>query len=234
MQVVFGSKYYNEEIFTLNKEESFHIVKVMRMREGERVFLTNGKGYFFESKIIQADSSHCTIRVISKISDKNKRNFRIHLAFAPTKNIDRIEWLLEKVTEIGVDEITPLLCEHSERKVINSQRLEKILVSAVKQSLKPYIPILNTLTRFETFIKNSQANYKLLAYCGEEEKRLIKDVCLPESSYLILIGPEGDFSDKEINLAKQYDFSFITLGSQRLRAETAGLYAICNLHYLNQ
>ena len=112
--------------------------------------------------------------------------------------------------------------------------MEKILVSAVKQSLKPYIPILNTLTRFETFIKNSQANYKLLAYCGEEEKRLIKDVCLPESSYLILIGPEGDFSDKEINLAKQYDFSFITLGSQRLRAETAGLYAICNLHYLNQ
>lgn len=234
MQIVFAPDYDSGEIYTLSKEESAHVVRVMRMKEGEEVYLSNGRGGMYCCEIVEANANRCSVKIKSEYSNNDNKDFSIHLAVAPTKNIARIEWLLEKATEIGVDEITLLLCEHSERKVINLDRLDKILVSAMKQSLKSYKPILNPLTKFKEFITDTKEEHKLLAYCGNEEKHLIKEICKPKSSYLILIGPEGDFSPEEIKLAKDNGFSFITLGSQRLRTETAGLYAISNLHYLNQ
>lgn len=234
MQLVYATDYLSGELCSLNKEESAHIVKVMRMKEGEEVFLSNGRGDMFVCEIADANPNHCTLRIKSRTESNDKRDFRIHLAIAPTKNISRIEWLLEKATEIGIDEITFLLCEHSERKVVNMERMDKILVSAMKQSIKSYKPVLNPLTKFKDFVACSTEDYKLLAYCGQEEKHSIKDSCKPKASYLILIGPEGDFSPQEIALAKENGFSFITLGNQRLRTETAGLYAVSNFHYLNQ
>ncbi|MDO5760575.1 MAG: 16S rRNA (uracil(1498)-N(3))-methyltransferase [Bacteroidota bacterium] len=234
MQLVFDSNYQGEQNFVLNKEESSHVVRVMRMKEGEKLFLSNGSGYFFEAEILEAHPSHCVLNVLSKQEGEDKRDFNIHLAIAPTKNIDRIEWLVEKATEIGVDEITFLLCEHSERKVVNTQRLEKIVISAMKQSLKSFKPIINPIIDFKNFVAKVKADYKLLAHCSGEDRRLIKDICSPKASYLILIGPEGDFSEKEILLAKEKDFAFISLGTQRLRTETAGLYSLSSLHYINQ
>lgn len=234
MQVVFDSDYKNEDVFTLNKEESAHLVRVLRMKEGEEVFLTNGKGCFFKSEILEANPSRCTLKILSKEKEREERKFKVHLAIAPTKNIDRIEWLIEKATEIGVDEITFLLCEHSERKHINLERLEKIVISAIKQSLKAYKPIIHPLTKFKNFVEEVSAEQKLLAYCEGENRGFIKDICTPLSSYVILIGPEGDFSHNEVELALNNNFSLITLGTQRLRTETAGLYALSTLHFLNQ
>lgn len=234
MQVVFDSDYNSEEVFTLNKEESSHLVRVLRMKEGGNVFLTNGKGFFFKSEILEANHSRCTLRILSKEKSEEERNFKIHLAIAPTKNIDRIEWLTEKATEIGVDEISFLLCEHSERKHINLERLEKIVISAMKQSLKSYKPLIHPLSSFKNFVEETSSEYKLLACCEGENRGFIKDICSPKSSYTLLIGPEGDFSKNEVNLALKNNFSLITLGSQRLRTETAGLYALSSLHFLNQ
>lgn len=234
MQIVFAPDYDSGEVYTLSKEESAHAVRVLRMKEGEEIYLSNGRGSMYCCEIVDANANHCSVKIKSKYNNNDKKDFSIHLAVAPTKNIARIEWLLEKATEIGVDEITPLVCEHSERKVVNLERLDKILISAIKQSLKSYKPILNPLTKFKDFIANAKEDYKLLAYCGDEEKHLIKNVCKTKSSYLILIGPEGDFSLEEIKLAKDAGFTFVTLGNQRLRTETAGLYAISNLHFLNQ
>ncbi|MBR1770084.1 MAG: 16S rRNA (uracil(1498)-N(3))-methyltransferase [Bacteroidales bacterium] len=234
MQIVFAPEYSEGESFTLSKEESSHIVRVLRMREGEEVLLTDGRGQMFCCEIVDANPNRCSLNIKSAYPNSDERNFYIHLAVAPTKNIARIEWLLEKVTEMGVDEITPLLCEHSERKTLNSERLDKILVSAMKQSLKSYKPKLNPLTKLKDFLPKAKEQIKLLAYCGQEEKYLIKDICAPKSSYLVLIGPEGDFSQKEIELAKDNGFRFLTLGPQRLRTETAGLFAVANLHFINQ
>lgn len=234
MQIVYNPRYDGGEYCVLSKEESSHVVKVMRMREGEEVFLTKGNGEIYRCQIVQSDSNHCTVKIIEPYDNKDKRDFIIHLAVAPTKNINRMEWLIEKATEIGVDKITPLLCEHSERKTINFERWDKILVSAMKQSLKSYKPILSELTPFKDLVQSATEDHKLLAYCNGEDRHYIKDICQTKRSYLILIGPEGDFAPQETKLAKDNGFEFITLGSQRLRTETAALYSLANIHYLHQ
>ncbi|MBO6117827.1 MAG: 16S rRNA (uracil(1498)-N(3))-methyltransferase [Bacteroidales bacterium] len=234
MQLFFIPDYSGDDIITLDKEESSHISKVLRMKEGGEIFLTDGKGNLFTCRIAESTPKRCSVKVVSIEQNYQQRQFKIHLAIAPTKNINRIEWLLEKAVEMGIDEITPIVTEHSERRNINAERLEKIIISAMKQSIKCFKPKLNGLTDFSSLINNLKEEKKYLCCCSEEEKILIKDDYQPNEDVILFIGPEGDFSDKEISLAKDAGCKLITLGEQRLRTETAALYAISNIHFLNQ
>lgn len=206
----------------LSEEESKHICKVLRMKEGDFIYLLNGKGALVKVQIEFANPKQCTVKIIDIISEKEP-NYSIHIAIAPTKMMDRIEWFLEKATEIGITEITPILCENSERKQLKDERLEKIIISAVKQSKRLYLPKLNPLTDLKTFLKNNPKG--LIAHCEDGKKNSIVS-SFQQLNCPIIIGPEGDFSSKEIELAKSLGYTPITLGKNRLRTETAGLYAV--------
>jgi len=210
---------------TLSTEESKHAVKVLRLTSGERVHIVDGKGGFFESEISNPNPKNCELRILETKNEFGKRDFHLHMAIAPTKNIDRFEWFLEKCTEIGIDEITPILSEHSERKVLKPERLEKILVSAMKQSVKAYLPKLNKITHFQDFVAEKNASAKYIAHCNEGKKAHLKDLVKQGVEVLILIGPEGDFSPEEVKLAQTNGFTEISLGNARLRTETAGIVA---------
>jgi 16S rRNA (uracil1498-N3)-methyltransferase len=218
----------------LDDIESKHAVRVLRLTEGTSVELIDGKGGFYTAEITDANPKKCRLNITSTQKSFGKKDFRLHMAVAPTKNIDRFEWFLEKATEIGIDEITPLLCEHSERKVIKPERLEKILISAMKQSLKAYLPVLNELTPLKDIISTSSENHKFIAHCYEGEKPHLKDVISEKSNALVLIGPEGDFSPEEVKLAKANGFSEVSLGSARLRTETAGVVACHMVNLANE
>lgn len=223
------------DFFILNEEESRHCSKVLRLGPGDHVHLIDGKGGLFEAEITTVDKRHVSLRVISRRTGFGKRNHHLHIAIAPTKNMDRLEWFLEKATEIGIDEITPLLCAHSERRVIKEDRLEKIITAAVKQSLTAYHPVLNAAVNFTDLISRPMADVQLIAHClDDDRKRFIKDWLKPHQSCIILIGPEGDFSMEELNLALQNDFKPVTLGATRLRTETAALTACFEVNYLNR
>lgn len=210
---------------TLNETESKHAVKVLRMSEGTRVRIVDGKGGFYKAEISDAHPKKCRLSVLEVHKESRRKNYRLHIAIAPTKNIARFEWFLEKATEIGIDEITPLSSEHSERKTIKSDRLEKILVSAMKQSQKAFLPQLNKLVSFNDFIQNFSENEKFIAHCNIGEKPRLKNVLKKGENVLILIGPEGDFSVDEVAAAKETGFREISLGDERLRTETAGIVA---------
>ncbi|MFV0290148.1 MAG: 16S rRNA (uracil(1498)-N(3))-methyltransferase [Mangrovibacterium sp.] len=210
--------------YTLSEEESKHAVKVLRMKAGDRLQLIDGKGGFYEAIISDAQFKRCTMEVISKIDNFSLRKNYLHIAVAPTKNMDKLEWFLEKATEIGIDEITPILCDHSERKMLNNDRLEKIIISAMKQSYKAFLPKLNELTPFKTFLREDFEGGKFVAHCYEGQKELLKNV-LHQQRNLILIGPEGDFSEEELKLALGEGFKAVSLGESRLRTETAALVA---------
>ena len=222
------------EKYILSEEESKHCIKVLRLETGHEVHLIDGRGGFYRCEIIRADIKRCEVRCIEKKENYGKRNFHLHIAIAPTKNIERMEWFLEKCTEIGIDEITPLLCDHSERKIIKPDRLEKVIVSAMKQSLKAYRPVLNPLTEFQTFIAKERNGVKYIAHCEEGDKKRLDEVYSPESNATILIGPEGDFSKKEILSAFSHRFIPITLGKSRLRTETAGIVACHSINFINR
>ncbi|WP_321342735.1 16S rRNA (uracil(1498)-N(3))-methyltransferase [uncultured Draconibacterium sp.] len=209
----------------LNETESKHAIRVLRLNEGDQIELIDGKGGFYRARITNANPKKCKLSIIDSQTEFGKKDFHLHIAIAPTKNIDRTEWFLEKCTEIGIDEITPLLSEHSERKVIKPERLEKILVSAMKQSVKAYLPRLNELTKFSDLLQQATETKKYIAHCNEGEKPHLKNVVKPGEKVLILIGPEGDFSPEEVNLALQSGFKAISLGDARLRTETAGVVA---------
>jgi len=216
---------------TLNETESKHAVKVLRMSEGTRVHIVDGKGGFYEAEISDAHPKKCRLSVLKVQKETSRKNYRVHIAIAPTKNNTRFEWFLEKATEIGIDEITPLLTEHSERKAVKTDRLEKILVSAMKQSQKTFLPKLNELISFKDFIQNNSEKEKFIAHCNNGEKPHLKNTLKKEQDLLILIGPEGDFSLEEVAAAKENGFREISLGNERLRTETAGIVAchIANL-----
>lgn len=218
-----------------SKEESKHIVKVLRKKAGDRVNITNGKGLFFVATIEEASPSKCTIRILEK-EQQQPLPYYIHLAVAPTKLNDRFEWFLEKATEIGISEITPVFCDHSERTKIKPERYEKIVLSAMKQSLKAYLPKLNTAVSFKEFIdKNQEANSKkYIAHCEETDRKSLKSVVQPRESITILIGPEGDFSTDEIALALQKGFTPVSLGNSRLRTETAAVVACHSVAFVNE
>lgn len=215
----------------LNESESKHAIRVLRLSEGDQVQLIDGEGGFYEAIISDANSKSCKLLINKSIQEFEKRNFNLHIAIAPTKNIDRFEWFLEKSTEIGIDEITPLLTEHSERKVIKPERLEKILATAMKQSLKAYLPKLNCLTNYHALISNTKCPNKYIAHCNAGDKIHLKNCIQKGNDILILIGPEGDFSPEEVALAKENGFTEISLGTARLRTETAGVVA-CHISNL--
>lgn len=233
MQLFYVPKISGAEVI-LNETESKHAVKVLRLQAGSKVQLIDGAGGFYETEIIEPHPKKCKLKIIRSKKDVGKRSFKIHLAIAPTKNIDRFEWFLEKCTEIGIDEITPLLCEHSERKTIKPERLEKILVSAMKQSLKAYLPKLNPLISFAEFINNEFTAQKFIAHCYEGEKPHLKNLVSKNKNVIILIGPEGDFSPSEVERAKTKGFSEISLGNSRLRTETAGVAACHIINLANE
>lgn len=221
-------------IYTLNETESKHCIRVLRYKQGDVLTLVDGKGNWYEAQITDPSPKHCQVEVIEVKRDFQKRNFYLHVAIAPTKNNDRFEWFLEKATELGIDEITPLLCEHSERKQIKPERLEKVIVAAMKQSLKAYLPRLNNLTNFESFLNEANMGSKFIAHCDDHAPRKhLFNLVKPGKEVLVLIGPEGDFSASEIEHATQQGFTQITLGNSRLRTETAGVAATQIVNLIN-
>lgn len=220
--------FYNADIndtissFSFNKEESRHIVKVLRKKESDILNITNGLGFVFKAEIIEANPKKCIVNLIESTYTE-PRPFKLHMAVAPTKMNDRFEWFLEKATEIGIDEITPIICYNSERKVIKHNRLEKIIQSATKQSLQAYLPKLNKAISFNEFVNTFNCTQKFIAHCEDTNKIDLKTELKPKTDTLILIGPEGDFSASEINRALQQNFIPVSLGNTRLRTETAGI-----------
>lgn len=215
-------------------DESHHFTKVLRGKVGQEIQITDGKGKMGKGIVSQINSKSVEIDLNEVIENHEKRPYKIHIAIAPTKSMERMEFFMEKATEIGIDEISFLKTFHSERKNINLDRCRKILVSAVKQSLKVYVPQLNDLVKFNDFVKENHPENKLIAHCDEDFTRLnFKEFIQPQKDYLILIGPEGDFSKEEIELALQNGFTGISLGNQRLRTETAALNAIFAANWIN-
>lgn len=219
--------------YTLDETESKHCVRVLRLEQGDEIILVDGRGGFFTAEIMDANPKRCAVKVIKSEVNSGHRNFSVHIAIAPTKNIERLEWFLEKATEIGLDRVTPLLCRFSERKEIKNDRLEKVMISAMKQSLKATLPQLDPLTKFSDFIAQPFEGKKFIAHCDEQHRDLLKKMIAPHQNYLILIGPEGDFSPEEIEAALQAGFHPVSLGESRLRTETAGVVACHTFHLLN-
>lgn len=227
MQLFYNSELHLEtKSITFNKEESRHIVKVLRKKEGDVLQITNGQGFLFEAKITFANDKKCIAEIISSSKKEKGWNYYLHIAIAPTKNNDRLEWFLEKATEIGVDEVTPIICSNSERKIVKHERLEKIIQSAMKQSLKFTLPKLNETISFTNFINQPREGATFIAHCEDSKKQLLKNVVEEQEKIIILIGPEGDFSIKEIKLALAKNYAPISLGESRLRTETAGVVAV--------
>lgn len=217
----------------LPQEESQHAVKVLRLQSGDSITIVDGVGGMYSARITATHPKHCGFEILETLSEYGKRNYKLHVAIAPTKNIERLEWFIEKATEIGIDEITPIICRYSERKIVKEERLDKIIVSASKQSLKAYFPKLNPLCTFDELLKNYSATQKFIAHCYEEDKKLLQDEIKPNVDVLVLIGPEGDFSKEEVEKAISVGFVPVSLGESRLRTETAGVVASCTAAIIN-
>lgn len=229
--------FYTPDITVSNElpeEEAGHCLRVLRLNIGDEIILTDGKGYFYKAVITAATGKRCQVKVTETIGQEPFWNGHLHLAMAPTKNMDRIEWLAEKATEIGFDELSFLNCRFSERKVIKTERVDKIVVSAVKQSLKARKPVVNEMTDFARFLQRSFGGQKFIAHCYEGDKPLLKDVIVPGEDVVVLIGPEGDFSREEVEKAEAAGFRSVSLGRSRLRTETAALVAVHIMNLYNQ
>lgn len=232
---VFYTPDINSNEYVLNEDESKHCIKVLRLNIGTEVHLIDGVGGLYKAEIVSLSKKNVTLRVIEAAHNYNKRNHHLHIAVAPTKNIDRLEWFLEKATEIGIEEITPIICDRSERRVVKEDRLVKVVTSAVKQSLQAYHPKINPQINLSDFFKQENDTNKMIAHCIDEQSRqYINQVAGPNQNYTILIGPEGDFTPQEIELALQNGYKPLTLGNTRLRTETAALAACFEVNYLNR
>ncbi|WP_190808426.1 16S rRNA (uracil(1498)-N(3))-methyltransferase [Flagellimonas sp. S3867] len=218
--------------FFFSAEESKHIVKVLRKKEGDILHITNGRGYLFEAEILIADPKKCKAQIVSEDKSIPKR-YSLHLVVAPTKMNDRYEWFLEKVTEIGVDEITPIICERSERKTLKMERMERVLQSAMKQSLQTFLPKLNPPITYKQYLKQEIKGLKFIAHCDKGEKMEFKRRVAADKDITILIGPEGDFSASEISMAQEKGFVPVSLGNTRLRTETAAIVACSTVSIIN-
>lgn len=223
-----------DETYLLSEEESKHCIKVLRLKLNDQITLINGAGGWFEAEIIDAHPKRTLVKILSLVQNFNQRNHYLHIAIAPPKNIERMEWFLEKATEIGIDEITPILCAHSERKDLNIERLFKRITAAMKQSIKAYHPKLNALTPFSDFIQKVDTKQRFIAHCMDGEKVYLKNALQLSSPVTIVIGPEGDFSSKEVQMAIQQGFAPISFGEARLRTETAALTACFEVNFLNR
>lgn len=235
------------EVDELPAEEAAHCLRVLRLQVGDEVCLTDGKGCFYQAGITETTGKHCRFRIIETLPHEREWNGSLQLAVAPTKNMDRMEWLAEKATEIGFDGLTFLNCRYSERKVVKAERIEKILVSAMKQSHKAFKPVLNGMEDFRTFVSRPFAGQKFIAHCYDEadvrgeakaegDKRMeggkpfLLDVLDAKADALVMVGPEGDFSVEEVRLALEHGFRSVSLGRSRLRTETAALVAVHLMH----
>ena len=230
---LFYAPYLAEPAFILAEEESKHIIRVLRKSGGDIVFFTDGLGFNYKCVIKEANPKKCLIEIIEKVAGEDKRDFRLHIAIAPTKNIARYEWFLEKSTEIGVDYITPIICSHSERKEVKTDRLNKVITSAMKQSLKSYHPELEEKASFEEIINLPFNSQKFIAYIDDNVTLELSKAYTPGQDVLVLIGPEGDFSTKEVELAVSKGFIPVRLGTSRLRTETAGIVACHTINLMN-
>jgi 16S rRNA (uracil1498-N3)-methyltransferase len=221
----------DQRFHTLSEEESKHICKVLRLKEGDRIEILDGKGKIVTCTIHKADSKKCEVELI-EFDEINAPGYDLHLAIAPTKNADRIEWFIEKATEIGATEFTFLNCKNSERTKINEERIQRILISAMKQSQRAFIPKFNGVVNFRSFLEKHPSG--CIAYCGEASKSQLANVFSP-SNCPILIGPEGDFTKEEVTNALNSGYKAVTFGANRLRTETAGIVACVEaMTFLNQ
>lgn len=219
---------------TLNEEESWHCVKVLRMGAGQPIAIIDGRGTLYEARIAEAHPSRCQVDIERTHPNHGQRSVQVHLAIAPTKNIERLEWCIEKCTEIGIDTITPLLCERSERREVKPERLQRVMVAAVKQSRKAYMPTLAPLTRFELFLTQPHTGGLYIAHCNAPTPPPLRQLIAQQRSITVMIGPEGDFSPHEVALAEQHGFGPVSLGPSLLRTETAGVVACHMANLLSQ
>lgn len=223
-----------ETTWELPEDEAAHCLRVLRLAVGDELDITDGKGKFYKVVISSISGKHCHVEAKEVIAAQKGWQGHLHLAIAPTKNIDRIEWMVEKITEIGIDEITFLNCRFSERKVVKNDRIERIIVSAMKQSLKPFKPQLNEIIDFKKFIAAKHEGAKFIAHCYDSERVLLKNMLRAGEKATILIGPEGDFSTEEVQAAIDAGYTPISLGNSRLRTETAGLAACHTFNLINE
>lgn len=220
----------------LPESDSAHCCRVLRMKEGDSVWVVDGKGYRYHCKIVDAHPKRTAVEIVEKVAQPNHWSYPVVLAVAPTKLSDRIEWMLEKVVEIGIDKVVLLRCRHSERKVMKRERLEKVMISAMKQSLKGVLPVIEEMTDFNDFVRNVDDSYqKFFGYCDAAfpRKEFAREY-QPGKGVVIMIGPEGDFSPEEVSLAVENGFIPVTFGESRLRTETAALFGVTAVHVINQ
>ena len=230
--------FYTPEItgkaWILNEDESKHVIKVLRLTNGDTLNLTDGRGGLFTAVILDNHPKRCVLSITEHQSDYGRKNYSIQIAIAPTKNIDRFEWFLEKSTEIGIDHIFPIICARSERKIIKPDRLNRVISAAMKQSLKAYLPVLHEQQSFSKFLDEELPAARFIAHCEDSTKHLLKSLAETGSDSIVLIGPEGDFTREEIEKAISKGFIPVSLGDSRLRTETAGIAACHTFSLINQ
>jgi 16S rRNA (uracil1498-N3)-methyltransferase len=235
MQLFYAPDITDEMEYLLSQEESDHCIGVLRFRKGQSIDITDGRGFFYKASIEGIAKKQVIVSIISKRSIVSERRYHLHIAIAPTKSIERFGWFIEKAVEIGIDEITPLLTENSERKIVRIDRLEKIAIAAMKQSLKAYLPKINSFVTYSDFLEiNHQEFQEFIAHCGKNNRVLLQRAYVPGNNALILIGPEGDFTPGEIEKAIKNGYSSVSLGNSRLRTETSGIAACHTIYVVNQ
>jgi 16S rRNA (uracil1498-N3)-methyltransferase len=234
MQIFYAPDIAGSE-YTLDENESRHCIRVLRMKAGSELTIIDGKGGIFSAVILKPDAKACIVSVTGSINDLQKRDYRLHIAISPLKNPDRFEWFIEKSVELGVDEITPLICDNTEKPNIRKDRIQNLIISAMKQSLKSTLPVLGETASFGDFVSKHSQGCRMIAHCDQtKERSSIAEVCPKGTDALILIGPEGDFSGTEISMAVEAGFIPVHLGASRLRSETAGIAACHSVYFLNQ
>jgi 16S rRNA (uracil1498-N3)-methyltransferase len=232
---IFYAPDINGNTYSLDEKESKHLIRVLRMAKGESVKLIDGNGNLYEGIISNPDQNKCSIDITGKIKDFERRNYRLHIAISPLKNPERFEWFIEKSVEIGIDEITPLLCRNTEKPGIKRERLNNLIISAMKQSLKATKTILNEPTSFKDFINKDLMGIRMIAHCDKSnERKNVSEVYSKNDNSIILIGPEGDFTRDEVDSAVNRGFLPVHLGQSRLRTETAGIAACHSIYFINQ
>ena len=238
---------------TLPPDESKHCIRVLRMQPGDELYVTSGDGTMCRARIVDPDPTACQVEIIERLPDYGARPFKLHMAVAPTKNNARMEWFVEKAVEIGIDRITPVICDHSERGALKTDRLERIALSAMKQSLQARLPLIDPPIKLHDFLTNLNSQFstlnsqfptlnsqfsilnsqKFVCHCVGDDRRTLHQLYTPGADALVLIGPEGDFSPDELSRCLTLGFQPVTLGNNRLRTETAALYALTALNFMN-
>lgn len=234
MHLFYAPGLTDEPTYILSVEESHHAVRVLRLGAGDEIILVNGRGGWYETRIANANPKACEVDIIRLTPDVGKPAYRLHIAIAPTKQIDRYEWFLEKTTEIGISEITPIICEHSERKDVKTERQMRIVIAAMKQSLSAFHPLINEPVLLRKFLTGRIDGAKGIAHCQAGEKKWLDEMVAGQKPITVLIGPEGDFSDAEISMASTNGYQPITLGTSRLRTETAGIVACQTVSWISR